>query len=318
VIVIAGSVALAWMATGASGAGGNLRRIAFIRGVRIHHKSVSFVWIADANGGSQHRLGRGDFPLLSPNGRLVAARTLNSASGLAIYSTVGGGTQHYFPSSDYGLALAWSPDSRYLAVNAGIDGLEVIDTTLHAMTQIPTNGYVEGSFAPTLPDRLVYVSGGGSGRDIYTTSPTGSGTLRLTHNGRSSYPIWGPKEIAFAGISEIWLMRPDGSHRRRLTHLHAPRFGGVFPGVLPWFWSPDGRHLIIRDQAPAQYTWVVSVPSGRAHSLTLHRSVVFVEGVSRNDRRLLIGGTSGIATISLRGTGFKPLINNAGEATWNL
>ena len=84
------------------------------------------VWIAAANGSDAKLLGPGQQPLLAPNGQSVA---------VALFGTVNGPQEHgpaigVYPSSGAAVAdylsleaatatpLAWSPDSRYLAVYA--------------------------------------------------------------------------------------------------------------------------------------------------------------------------------------------------------
>ena len=66
---------------------------------------------------------------------------------------------------------------------------------------------------------------GGKG-EIYTIHPTGTGLQRLTFDGRNEDPSWSPggRYLAYsskrAGAKDIYLMRADGSGKRRVT------FGG--------------------------------------------------------------------------------------------
>ena len=74
------------------------------------------VWIARANGEQAHRLGHGSQPLLAPSGSTVAASATGSGAALLVYG-LGSPTRRYFKLSKVeAVALAWSPDSRYLAV----------------------------------------------------------------------------------------------------------------------------------------------------------------------------------------------------------
>src|SRR5690349_9192100 len=75
------------------------------------------VWLAGVSGTDAKKLGPGQNPLLAPSGRSVAA-TLFFSKGpaLAIY-TPGSPTKKYFDNAKaVAMPLAWSPDSRYLAV----------------------------------------------------------------------------------------------------------------------------------------------------------------------------------------------------------
>src|ERR1700722_11692765 len=144
--------------------------------------------------------GLGELPLMAPNGRGVAAELTPPSTGvLAIYSLVAGRTQRYPSIGLVGTPLAWSPDSRYLAVRVqgGHDGLYVIDTKFGSTTFIGPSTYPTASFAPTLPDRLAYSLGVvPESANVLTAAPDGSGTRELTHNNRSAHPVWGRDGIA--------------------------------------------------------------------------------------------------------------------------
>jgi TolB protein len=76
---------------------------------------------------------------------------------------------------------------------------------------------------------------------IVVVNVDGTGEHRLSPAGRSDgNPAWSPdgSKIAFVSkpleLSELWVMRSDGTHRRRLLHVTAPR-GPVFaPFGLDW------------------------------------------------------------------------------------
>jgi hypothetical protein len=72
-------------------------------------------------------------------------------------------------------------------------------------------------------------------------------------------PSWSPdgRQIAYFADGAIWLIRPDGSERRRLA-MRSPAFGS---GVT---WSPDGAWLILRAGSGALDPLVlVEVRTGR-------------------------------------------------------
>jgi len=128
--------ALAVVATSASGATTTRPGLAYGTGTA---RGTPQIWLADANGGHARKLGPGYQPLLSPNGRLVAA-TGASVKGplLLIYSATGKVVGKFYKAATFSVVpTAWSPDSRYLAVELfdpvssgiGRSGLAVIDTT---------------------------------------------------------------------------------------------------------------------------------------------------------------------------------------------
>jgi Tol biopolymer transport system component len=75
--------------------------------------------------------------------------------------------------------------------------------------------------------------------DIYVMNADGSVCLRVTTDGRSTWPSWSPDgtKIAFRRDKNIWVMDPSGSHAVQLTHVSGKvRDGG--PN-----WSPDGTMI---------------------------------------------------------------------------
>jgi Tol biopolymer transport system component len=74
--------------------------------------------------------------------------------------------------------------------------------------------------------------------DVWTINADGTGLTRITHAPWYEFdPSWSPDGTRIAyrsernGESEIWVMKPDGSHQRRLT-------AGISPA-----WSPDGSTI---------------------------------------------------------------------------
>jgi hypothetical protein len=300
-------------------------RIAFSRIAVRHQENVSDVWVADGSGRHQQMLGPGELPLMAPTGRAVAAELTPPTTGaLAVYSPVGGRTQHYPSIGLLGTPLAWSPDSRYLAVRVqGVeDGLYVIDTKLGATTFIGPSTYPTASFAPTLPDRLAYSLGVvPESANVLTAAPDGSGTRELTQNNRSAYPVWGRHGIVFSQGSQIWVMRPNGTHARQVTHARGPFFGG---GLTPLYWAPNGRWLMADELVgTVDHTWTVSLRTGAAGPLIVHGYYAYAEGVSSNSRRVLIGYSPGplqsdIATAPWTGGNSVTILIRGGEqASWN-
>lgn len=320
-----GCCVLVALATVAAGSADAATRIAFSRIAVRHHENVSDVWVADGSGRDQHMLGPGELPLVAPNGRAVAVELTQPSTGvLAVYSTVGGRTQHYPSIGVVGTPLAWSPDSRYLAVRVqGVqDGLDVIDTKLGSATFIGPSTYPTASFAPTLPDRLAYSLGVvPESANVLTAAPDGSGARELTHNNRSAYPVWGRHGIVFSRGSQIWVMHPNGTHARQVTHAREQFFGG---GLTPLYWAPNGRWLVADELVgTVDHTWTVSLRTGAAGPLIVRGDYVYAAGVSSNSRRVLVGYSpsplaSDIATAPWTGgNALTILIRGGGQASWN-
>lgn len=122
--------------------------------------------------------------------------------------------------------------------------------------------------------------------DIYVIDADGSDPRRLTHNGRSSDPVWSPdgRTLAFARTSigelsvtrlglgpgggtvrvpvrsALWTMAADGSQERQLFPVTPPTSFD-----RPSSFAPDGRQLLFtRDPGP-----LVPEPESRIYALQL-------------------------------------------------
>src|SRR5262249_21831265 len=153
---IASAIALSGVATGA---GSSTAALAFATGT---NSAKPTVWVADAHGHNARKVGGGDFPIISPNGKMVAVSLFGrNGGGGGIYNVAGGKLGTFVKN---GTPLAWSPDSRYLAVsvfdpvNKGIgkSGLSVVDTQTKATTVIAKGQISGASFDPAGSGRLVY------------------------------------------------------------------------------------------------------------------------------------------------------------------
>jgi Tol biopolymer transport system component len=71
---------------------------------------------------------------------------------------------------------------------------------------------------------------------LHTMRPDGSHKRRLTRSGREPAFSANGKKIAFERRGDIWVMRANGSHKKRLTHSAASDYSPSF--------SPSGRKLV--------------------------------------------------------------------------
>jgi Tol biopolymer transport system component len=146
----------------------------------------------------------------------------------------------------------WSPDSRRVAAVRHFDDRRRALLSIEIETGKSTTvarGAIDGvSFSPR-GDELVFTRGAVFGSvDIYVADADGGRERRVTDDGESAYPVWGPREIAFARIvpyrgwdaHEIWLVRPDGGGRRLLTKTPRSLLGQAIVGLVPVAWSSNG------------------------------------------------------------------------------
>lgn len=161
-------------------------------------------------------------------------------------------------------ALAFSPDGRWLAFSRtfgngktgtlhkeldviGIDGQN--PRTL-AVNPDPYGARGEPSWSPD-STRIAFEL---DELRLATVSVTGGPRVPLTKPARmvvDSDPIWSPdgQLIAFTrfpsrGVSDVWLVRPNGTGLRRLTTTPIPPQGVARVGSTPLAWSPDSTQLL--------------------------------------------------------------------------
>jgi hypothetical protein len=271
-----------------------------------------FVWLANANGSGARRLGPGEQPLISPSGAYVAAG-LNASKGaaLALYSAGGGAPSDFFNAATVSVdPIAWSSDSRYLAVElystrlkGRQDGLAVIDTTTMRATTLVSGGQIAGaSFNPAGNggDRLVYgiISSSTSPTapaNLYTVGPTGADSNQLTHDNHSLEPVWGAKGIVYvrersrgadaSPIYQLWLRA--GSKSTQLTHL---KVGQLVAGLAPLSISSDGNRILAEfGGQDTSYAWTVQISPRRVEQVRNGTDQDLQAGqISRDGTRVLI------------------------------
>jgi hypothetical protein len=344
--------ALAATAIAAPPEGFSETHLAYVTG---NGNSPEQVWAAGPGGAPPKLLGDGVQPLLAPDGKLVAAALGETSSGpaLAVYSVAGAPTQTYAnKASVFAVPLAWSPDSKYLAVAtqstaltnvAKQSSLAVIDVETATITTI-AHGIVEGaSFAPpgsdvAAPgsDMLAYGLASafkeGAAVNIHISAPDGSGARLFTHDGRSLNPVWGPGGIAYDRerlrhldfpVYQIWLAPSGGGAARQMTHVKVP---ALVSGLVPLAFSASGSKLLAefggQDTSAA---WTVDVASGRARQLTAGEHTLMGAGISQDGTTVLVDedalerppSSARIATMPFDGGPLHVLVAHAAQASWN-
>jgi len=325
-------------------------RIAYLTGSA--NDPVTQVWLANASGGEKKLLGPGEDPLLAPDGQSVAVALASVSAnpekgpGIGIYSALGTPVADYLDLENATYTpLAWSPDSRYLAVArqstvipflASGSGLLVIDTQTGTVTSI-AEGVINGaSFAQDGSDRVVFAYSHSlsvsAPTNVFISAPHGGGLTRLTHDGHSLNPLWGPRFIAYdrerlrrndAPVFQIWLQAPTSTQARRLTNL---KVGPLVSGLDPLAFSASGSRLLAEfGGEDTSEAWVVSVPSGHARRVLVRGRSVEAGGISRDGSTVLVdedgleGPPSGgrVALVPFAGGRAKVLLTHGAQASWN-
>jgi Tol biopolymer transport system component len=314
--------------------------------------STSKVWVASLSGGAGKLLGPGQQPLLAPDGRSVAVSLFGVSPGVSehgpsigIYPAEGGPIANYLSlETATATPLAWSPDSRYLAVYrqsnevtniAAGSGLDVIDTQTATVTSIAEGAIYGASFARDGSDRLVFALAhslsGAAATNLYVSEADGMDLHRITSDGRSLNPVWGPSYIAYdrerlrreAPEYQIWLASSSGARVRRVTHVPA---GPLVEGLVPLAFSASGSRLLAEFEGEdTSGAYAVNVASGRAREVTVHGHAVQGAGISSDGSTLLIDedafeqapSNGRVATIPFAGGHSKVLVAHGSQASWN-
>jgi hypothetical protein len=297
------TLALAGIISGSSAAaaGGYLT---FIRGSATSQPSV---WIAAQDGSSARRLGAGDQATLSPDGAYVAVqRALSSSAALALYRPNRELASLFFSAKRYAATpLAWSADSRYLAVQllatnpTGSGELELIDTkTMKA--HLVAKGLVNGASFDPAGGKIAYgltsSQSPGAPVNIYSAPLVGGGApAQVTTDGRSLNPLWLRSGLLFdhetlrgaesAPADQLWLK--SGTKLRQLTHLRLPQLIG---GLVPMAASSDGNRILAAYQGEdTDIAWTVQLSPLRVSELKVNGKAVQGDAaISSTGRQLLV------------------------------
>jgi hypothetical protein len=264
--------------------------------------STASVWVADVDGAHAHRLGLGSAAVLSHDGRKVAVLRRGG-----IYVVALGGSSARRLTADRLQPQAWSPDGTTLiATRAGplnVLELDAVDGKTGKVRVLASGSMYGFSFSPD-GSRIAYsgapVATGqglcGDQFDIYSAKLDGSDAKRLTRDGVSAFPVWGPAGIAYSRMPEgtsltdcsapgIWTMNDDGSGEHAVIE-RAPvdlATDGLF-GLQAIGWLDD-RHILAGIRTNAGTLGAVVDTQTRK----LRRLPDFVDAVS-SDGRFAVGG----------------------------
>ncbi len=302
------------------------------------------VYVAADDGSGARRVGPGRSPRVLPDGQTIAylREGPGHAQELVLAPVAGGPSRRLMPAWQETSYLAFSPDSKTIAALRGAElgsrNLVLLDVATGAKRTVAA-GYFSGfSFSPP-GDELVYSRAGSEKfplrSDVYRVATGGGKPVRLTHDRRSQSPLWGPigkivfvkllgaKQRKYAPKNELFLMNPDGSQQKRLTHT---KVGPLLLGLTPTEWSANGQRLLAEfGGQDTSYAVTVNPRTGAEQALTKEREVGFVGAALSGDGNTVLGSLGGFEpgpnhkVVSIPYTGGKPkvLAKNAFEPDWS-
>jgi hypothetical protein len=303
------------------------------------------VEIANLNGSDVRTLGSGMFATVAPDGASVAVvESLppadNATSELLAYPASGGAAAvKLYHCGGFLRIDGWSTDSKLILASCP-HGLEdkgpllVIAAGGGSVATI-ARGVIDGaSFAPNSSDDVVYALGSSqlltAPVNLFTTSPSGTGTQQLTHGWVISAPVWGPNYIVFARttsrgkviapINQLWSIDSNGTALRQLTHM---KVDPLASGLEPLAFSANGQHLLCGFSGTDQSSsWAVTLGGKTVLPHQLLNEFSVPDGISRDGSEVLLTkGFEGEPTsvVSAPWGGGKPtvLAPHGANASWN-
>jgi hypothetical protein len=293
------------------------------------------VWVSRLDGTGKRLLAKGTSPMISPDGRWVAFQGGRSFNDLLLIATSGGRPRLLVRGAGQPV---WSPDSKRVAVLQrlveGRKALLSIAIETGKSTTVDRGSISDVSFSAR-GDEVAYARGVVFGNvDIFIAEVDGRGKRRVTDNGASAYPVWGPREIAFArivpyrgwGAHEIWLVRPDGGGRRLLTKTPRPLLGQGIVGLVPVAWSADGRSLLAAlANEFGGIPYAVNPQTGSVRRIGNYSYHAWPEGLSRDGRFVLVAETgydgvpdpSRLEVVRYAGGAGRVIVRHVGDGSWN-
>lgn len=303
------------------------------------------VFAANDSGGGAFKVGPGTNPRVSPDGDVIAYAREGSGGKrrLMLAAAAGGGSKAVLSNLQESFYVTFSPDSGLVAAIRGPElgkrKLVLIDVTSGTLLRTVASGYFSGvSFSPDGTELAYSVAPSESfpaRSDVFTASIGGGKPVRITKDHRSLDPLWGPdgkivfakqlgaKNRKYGPKNELFLMNPNGSGQKRLTHTTV---GALLQGLYPTAWSASGKQLLAEFEGQdTSYAVTVNARTGAQKPLDKVGEQGFVGTAISQDGTTVLGFTGGfepspnhrVATVPYSGGKVRTLVMGAYEPDWS-
>jgi Tol biopolymer transport system component len=310
----------------------------------VKNPSKPVVFAAADNGSAAHKVDSGSNPRVSPDGLTIAYRHEGPghAQELKLALAAGGPSRTVLTGLQDSFYLAFSPDSKTIAALRGPElgkrKLVLIDVATGTQRTVASGYFSDFSFSPDGTEIAYSVAASEKyplHSDVFKAPVAAGKSVQVTHDGKSQDPLWGPtekivfvkqlgaKNRKYGPKNELFLMNPNGSGQKRLTHTKVdPLLQGLFPTES----SADGKRLLAEFEGQdTSYAVTVNLQSGAQRPLDKVGEQGFVGTALSSDGTTVLGFTGGfepgpdhnVATVPYGGGKAKTLVENAFEPDWS-
>jgi Tol biopolymer transport system component len=314
--------------------------------VYVKNPTKPAVFAANDNGGGAFEVGPGSNPRVSPDGDVIAYRHEGSGGKreLKLAAADGGGSKTVLSNLQDSFYVTFSPDSKLVAAVRGPEigkgKLVLLDVTSGTVLRTVASGYFSGvSFSPDGAELAYSVSQSEDfpgKNDVFTATVAAGKPVQITKDHRSLDPLWGPagkivfakqlggKKRRYGPKNELFLMNPDGSRQKQLTHT---KVDPLLQGLYPTEWSASGNQLLAEFEGQdTSYAVAVDPRTGAQTPLGKTGEQGFVGTAISKDGTRVLGYTGGfepgpghrVEAVPYDDGAVRRLVDDAYEPDWSL